>query len=64
MIVLLVYDVGQRPATLVAHGQDNRTWLTLADDPDQRPSAALTKAIMTTLLATTPPFSQISATDT
>ncbi len=35
MVVLLVYGPGSAPVTLVAHGQDDQTWLSLVDIPQQ-----------------------------
>ena len=34
-VVLLVYGQSGRPVTLVAHGQDGQTWLSLVDIPQQ-----------------------------
>jgi len=34
-VVLLVYGQGSRPVTLVAHGHDGQTWLSLVDIPQQ-----------------------------
>lgn len=45
MVVLLVYGSDSRPATLVAHGHDGRTWLSLVETPEQRPSPYLKEAI-------------------
>ena len=49
MVVLLVYGADSRPATLVVHSSDGRTWLSLIDYPGQRPSPTLRAAILTTL---------------
>ncbi len=40
MVVLLVYGTEQRPATVVAHSHNGRTWLSLVDDGEDRPSSA------------------------
>jgi hypothetical protein len=37
-IVLLVYDDTPAPLTLVVHGHDGWSWITLADTPQQPPS--------------------------
>lgn len=49
MVVLLVYGIDAYPATLVVHGRDRRTYLSLADPPGQRPSPKLAATILTTL---------------
>ncbi len=35
MVVLLVYDNGFPPASVVAHSRDGQTWFTLVDSPQQ-----------------------------
>jgi hypothetical protein len=45
MVVLLVYGADNRPATLVAHGHDSQTWLSLVETAEQRPSPPLKEAI-------------------
>jgi hypothetical protein len=49
MLVLLVYGSDARPATLVVHSREGRTWLSLADFAGQRPSSTLRAAILTAL---------------
>jgi hypothetical protein len=49
MVVLLVYGKDACPATLVVHGRDGSTYLSLADTPGQRPSPKLAATIFTTL---------------
>lgn len=49
MVVLLVYGRDAYPATLVVHGRDGRTYLSLADTPGQRPSTKLAATIFTAL---------------
>jgi hypothetical protein len=49
MVVLLVYGKDAYPATLVVHGRDGRTFLSLADTPGQRPSPRLAATIFSTL---------------
>ncbi len=50
MIVLLVYHRKDDPATLVIHGQDSRTWLSLSNPAgrraDQRFEAAIRHALI------------------
>jgi len=33
MIVLLVYGESAEPATLILHGNDGKTWISVTDDP-------------------------------
>ena len=35
MVVLLVYANAAEPATLILHGNDGQTWLSLVEPPDQ-----------------------------
>ncbi|HRQ41593.1 MAG TPA: hypothetical protein PLD25_27045 [Chloroflexota bacterium] len=49
MVVLLVYGEERRPATVVAHSHNGRTWLSLADGPEERPSPNLSHRIMAAL---------------
>jgi hypothetical protein len=50
MVVLLIFGGDTSPATLVVHGHDNETNISLVDAPDQRPSAPLEKAILQTVI--------------
>jgi hypothetical protein len=45
MIVVLVYGRAAEPATLVLHGSDGRTWLSLVNSPLQRADASMQSAI-------------------
>jgi len=36
MVVLLVYGKAERPVTLILHGNDRQTWLSLVNTPLQR----------------------------
>ena len=45
IVILLVYDEDGQPATLMAHGQDGETWVSLAVAPGQRPPARLERKI-------------------
>lgn len=49
MVVFLVYGQDACPASLIIHGRDGLTYLTLADTPGQRPSANLVAAIFSAL---------------
>ena len=49
MVVLLVYENGGAPASLVAHGRDGQTWFTLVDSPQQRVEARFEAAILDAL---------------
>ncbi|HID54449.1 MAG TPA: hypothetical protein EYP41_20725 [Anaerolineae bacterium] len=45
VVILLVYGDDSRPATLMAHGQDGETWISIAAAPGQRPSPHLEAVI-------------------
>jgi hypothetical protein len=45
MIVLLVYGEAPEPATLVLHGNNGQTWISIADSALQRPDAKLVSRI-------------------
>jgi hypothetical protein len=49
MVMLLVYGAEAHPATLVVHGRNGRTHLSLADTPGQRPPRKLTAAVLAAL---------------
>jgi hypothetical protein len=36
MVVLLVYQLNQEPTTIIAHGYNGQTWLSVVDTPQQR----------------------------
>ena len=50
IVILLVYDEDSHPATLLAHGQDGETWISLAAAPGQRPPARLERKIAKALV--------------
>ena len=50
MVVLLIYRKQGEPATLVIHGQDSRTWLSLAGPIGKRANQHLEAAIRRTLI--------------
>jgi hypothetical protein len=49
IVILLVYDEEREPATLLLHGQDGETWISLAAAPGYRQPALLRKKIATAL---------------
>ena len=49
MVVMLVYGEVALPATLVAHGHDCLTWLSLVNTPEQRPDPSLGAVITQSL---------------
>ncbi len=52
LTVMLVYGSEPEPATLVAHSHNGRTWLSLVENEEERPSSALRLQIKSAL--TTP----------
>ena len=50
LIVLLVYRDRLPPISLVAHGHDGNTWLTLVDSPEQRAAPRSISAIRQALV--------------
>ena len=56
IVMLLIYGQDDQPATLVIHGSDGRTQLSLTDFPGQRPSPTLRAAILTALTPEKSPF--------
>lgn len=49
MMVLLVYGETLEPVTLFLHGNDGKTWFSIAEDPRQRVDAALLRSIQQAL---------------
>ena len=49
MVVLLVYGSASEPVTLLLHGNDGQTWLSIADNPRQKADAKLITAIQQAL---------------
>jgi len=45
IVILLIYEADGRPATLLVHGQDGETWISLVVAPGQRPHAHLENKI-------------------
>jgi len=54
MVVLLLYGIGEDPATLVAHGRGGKTFLSLVDTPQQRLEPGLPSLICQALLENIP----------
>lgn len=54
MVVLLVYQKHDTPATLVIHGQDGRSWVSLASPVGKRANHHLEMAIRRLLIPQTP----------
>ena len=49
MVILLVYGKAEEPATLILHGNDGQTWLSIADSPRQRSNPKLSTEIRVAL---------------
>ena len=49
MVVLLVYDGAPEPATLILHGNDGQTWLSIVETPGQRRNVKTTTTIKNAL---------------
>lgn len=45
MVILLVYGDAESPATLILHGNDDKTWISLVSAFNQRVPASLEKSI-------------------
>ena len=54
MIVLLVYGNAAEPATLILHGNDGQTSISLAENPNQRTDEKMISAIKEALEVKTP----------
>jgi hypothetical protein len=59
MVVLLVYRKQEDPATLIIHGQENRSWVSMAAPVDGRTNQQLEIAIRHVL---TPPLPNVPST--
>ena len=55
MVVLLVYEKGALPTTLLIHSSNGRSWLSLTDFPGQRPTPSLRAAISKALVPESTP---------
>lgn len=49
MVVLLIYANGVEPATLILHGNDGQSWLSLVERPGQQPGEKMVRAIQKAL---------------
>ena len=49
MVVLLIYANAAEPATLILHGNDGRTWISLVENPGHQPSQEAVQAIQKAL---------------
>ncbi|MFH1906685.1 MAG: hypothetical protein ABIL11_04750 [Chloroflexota bacterium] len=54
MVVLLVYGSAPEPATLILHGNDGQTWLSLVNTPAQHADPSLQSSIEQALEANLP----------
>ncbi len=53
MVVLLVYADGAEPATLILHGNDGKSWLSLVERPNQQQDKDTVKVIQMALQRST-----------
>lgn len=49
MLILLVYGEALEPVTLMLHGNDGRTWLSIAEAPGQNPNRKIGAAVKNAL---------------
>jgi len=49
MIVLLVYGKATEPETLILHGNDGQTWVSMPDTPNQQKNTIIATTIKSTL---------------
>lgn len=49
MVILLVFGQAEKPVTLFLHGNDGRTWLSVADTPPQHTDVKLLERIRNAL---------------
>ncbi len=57
--ILLVYKTGSKPVTLLAHGHDGRTWLSLVNSAQQKVDPRLEALIRKTLMPPPLPVDQM-----
>ena len=50
LVVLLVYESGRQPVSIVAHGYNAQTWFSVVDTPQQRADPGLEAAIRLALV--------------
>jgi len=49
MVVLLVYGKATEPETLILHGNDGQTWVSMPDTPNQQKNTMVATTIKSTL---------------
>lgn len=49
LVVILVYGNSPRPATLIAHGHEGKTWFSFVDTPQQHTSQPMETLLVRTL---------------
>jgi len=49
MVIMLVYEKSEEPVTLILHGNNGQTWLSIVDSPRQRSDTKLVNAIQQAL---------------
>lgn len=49
MVIILIYGNGPRPATMVAHGHEGKTWFSFVDSPQQHVSHSMETLLVRTL---------------
>ncbi|OGO11195.1 MAG: hypothetical protein A2032_05085 [Chloroflexi bacterium RBG_19FT_COMBO_49_13] len=50
MVVLLVFQTGHQPISIVAHGYNGQTWFSVVDNPQQRADPRIEEAIRMVLI--------------
>ena len=45
MLILMAYGEANPPTTLILHGNDGQTWLSLVNDPGLRPDRLIQSAV-------------------
>jgi hypothetical protein len=49
LVVILIYGNGPRPATLIAHGHEGKTWFSFVDTPQQHTSQQMETLLLRSL---------------
>jgi hypothetical protein len=49
LVVILIYGNSPRPATMIAHGHEGRTWFSFVDSPQQHVSHSMETLLVRTL---------------
>ncbi len=50
LVVILIYGEGPRPATLIAHGHEGKTWFSFVDAPQQHTGQSMETLLLRTLM--------------